>query len=62
MKARVGIEKYYEGGYSAFITIDHDLFRFGQETLTTKTHKSKGELKRKVIQFCSQLNLEVEFI
>ena len=44
--------EYYGG-----INIDHDLLN-GKQLIFTKTQKSKGEAKRKAIQFCSELNLE----
>lgn len=62
MKAIVEIYKFGTG-YQCEIKIQHDLFSmYGSMGLYTKEHKSKGQLKRKVIQFCSQLNLDIEWI
>ena len=60
MKAIVEIEQSMTGTYWAIITINHDMLL--SNSLETIYHKSKGQLKRKVIQFCADLNLEVEWI
>ena len=47
-------------GYYADIEIEHDFV--GRFLLSSKTIKSKGETKRKAIQFCDALNLQYEFV
>jgi hypothetical protein len=63
MKAKVEI-KYTNDteGYWATIEIKHKVLWNGFSCLMTEGHKSKGQLKRKVIQFCAALNLEIEWI
>ena len=60
MKVTVSIYEI-DGEFIANIFIEHPLLNDGWDFVATTKHKSKGQLKRKVIQFCSQLNLEVEF-
>ena len=60
MKSEVYILENKYGEFYAVIHFVHALIKEPAD-LTTNSHKSKGQLKRKVIQFCSQLNLEVEF-
>jgi hypothetical protein len=50
------------GGYYAIIDFQQPFLGVYDDTLLTINHASKGLLKRKVIQFCAALNLEVEFI
>jgi len=61
MKAQVWIEGA-DGCWFAYVKIRHDFISEHWCTIATVDHKSKGQLKRKVIQFCGELNLEVEFI
>jgi hypothetical protein len=60
MKAKITIHKH-DGGFFAEIKIKHD-FLSGGHALISKDHASKGQLKRKVFQFCGELNLDCEFI
>lgn len=60
MKAEIKICKLTKGYYGA-IHITHDLLN-GKQVVFTKTNKSKGEVKRKAIQFCGDLNLEYEML
>jgi len=59
MKAMVGITQCEEG-FIAFIEIKHNLLESG--LICSEIHHSKGQLKRKVIQFCGELGLEIEWI
>ena len=59
MKASIKILKYGKT-YLAEIIIHHDLIA-NDQSIFTKKHLSKGELKRKVIQTCNALNLDYEF-
>lgn len=61
MKAKADMIEV-EGKYCCAIYIEHDLLRFGGADVMTKYHKGKGELRRKVIQFCAALNLDLEWI
>lgn len=61
MKATVRIFKYGVG-YCAKIEINNDFLSGHERTIFSKTHYSKGQLKRKVIQFCGEMNLEVSII
>lgn len=61
MKAKIEIRGEV-GCWFARIEIVHNLIIGEYSTIETTTHKSKGQLKRKTIQFCSQLNLEMEFV
>lgn len=61
MKAKVSIVKD-SLGYYATITLKQPLLSIIHDTLYTVNHTSKGQLKRKVIQFCGELNLDYEFI
>lgn len=56
MKAEITI---YRGvvGFFAEIEITHEFLNEAQ-ILTSRYHKSKGQLKRKAIQFCADLNLD----
>lgn len=60
MKAEITIFKCSFGWYCD-IKIQH-AFLEGYQTVTSRIHKSKGEVKRKAIQFCSDLNLEYEMV
>ena len=59
MKAKIRFYKYYNG-YAGVIEIDHPLLDNIHNTLITKTHSSKGQIKRKLIQFCDELNLSAK--
>lgn len=59
MKAEVKIIQNKHGFY-ALIAIKHEFLY--PEQLQSEYHKSKGQLKRKAIQFCADLNLECEFV
>jgi hypothetical protein len=61
MKAVVSIEQDNEG-FFAQISFIHDFIDIQCNDIASVTQKSKGELKRKVIQFGAALNLDVEFI
>jgi hypothetical protein len=61
MRALVRIKEITPKFY-AVIYFVHDLIDEPCNFITTTNHTSKGQLKRKVIQFCSELNMEVWFI
>lgn len=48
-------------GYFGEIKIINKFIEGGHSYIYTETNLSKGQLRRKVIQFCSSLNLEVEW-
>jgi hypothetical protein len=60
MKAKA---KFLKDGkeYWGVIGIEHPLLISGGMLLTVNSQK-KGELRRKVIQFCAALNLDLEWI
>lgn len=58
MKVKVSFIRSWSG-YVAIMEIQHSFLQ--EHSFRSKEHKGKGELKRKVIQFCSDLNLEVEW-
>jgi DNA-directed RNA polymerase delta subunit len=60
MKAEVRIYQDKIGFY-AEIKIKHDFLDLDQ-AIESRYHNSKGQLKRKVSQFCADLNLECEFV
>ena len=60
MKATVEIEQCHMGFY-AVIKIDSK-FLDADHHLETDFCASKGQLKRKICQFCGDLNLEYEII
>jgi hypothetical protein len=62
MKATAEIVKSTSGRYWGEVIIHHELIDEDHSVLFTVNHESKGQLRRKVIQFCAALNLEVEFI
>lgn len=50
-------DKFY-----AEIKVKHPFLASGSNKLVTTLHSSKGQLQRKVIQFCGALNLNTEWI
>jgi hypothetical protein len=61
MKAEITIYKSTDvGGYYAGIKIFHPFIELEQEILST-TQVSKGQVKRKAIQFCGDLGLDYKF-
>jgi hypothetical protein len=60
MKATVEIEKGWSG-YFATISINSGFINENCPLLT-ESCASKGQLKRKICQFCGDLNLEYEII
>jgi hypothetical protein len=62
MKAEAEIYKNQEQKFGCELKIIHPSLSCGSSMVFMELNKSKGQLKRKVIQFCSQLNLDVEFI
>lgn len=59
MKIKVSFIRSWSGCV-AIMEIQHPFL--SEHSFRSVEHKSKGELKRKVIQFCSALNLDVEWI
>jgi len=55
MKAKVDFIRSWSG-YTAIINIEHPFLAKGFNFVRSIESKSKGELKRKAIQFCSDLN------
>lgn len=51
-----------QNGYWAVMTIKNNFLDGMNNYIETELHKSKGQLKRKVIQFCDELNLEIEWV
>ena len=60
MKAEI---KIYQcaGVYFAEIEIQHD-FLASKQILISRSHISKGQVKRKAIQFANQLGLDYEMV